>query len=239
MYQVVASWSVIRVPCYMRRGLPVRVLARFETLKAGILCLVPEVVPPAPNNISALKVPASDFISRDVYCVPDLTSVLMPGFIAGLDFNQIRWNHRLCYPQTTISALRHISEISCILTAEGSARPFGGAYCNGAFFYGCLTVVPSFNCLRPPWHQRSTSVARGCSPRVVVQEYRQGPDLSSWILLGRWLCGISAVIVPLARGWGSLVCKLLPFFVAGFSTWLPSATCEQIRGIDGPFRSDQ
>ena len=31
---------------------------------------------------------------------------LMPGFIAGLDFNQIRWNYRLCYPQTTISALK-------------------------------------------------------------------------------------------------------------------------------------
>ena len=33
-------------------------------------------------------------------------SGLMPGFIAGLDFNQIRWNHRLYHPQTTISAPR-------------------------------------------------------------------------------------------------------------------------------------
>ena len=67
---------------------------------------MPEVVPPAPNEISALMVPASDFISRDVVSVPDFMSVLMPGFIAGLDFNQIRWNHRLYYPQTTISAPR-------------------------------------------------------------------------------------------------------------------------------------
>ena len=67
---------------------------------------MPEVVPPAPNEISALMVPASDFISRDVFSVPDFMSVLMPGFIAGLDFNQIRWNHRLYYPQTTISAPR-------------------------------------------------------------------------------------------------------------------------------------
>ena len=38
--------------------------ATLQKIKAGILCLVPEVVPPAPNNISALMVPASDFISR-------------------------------------------------------------------------------------------------------------------------------------------------------------------------------
>ena len=39
---------------------------------------------------------------------------LMPGFIAFLDFKQIRWNHRLCYPQTTISASRHQSLLSFV-----------------------------------------------------------------------------------------------------------------------------
>ena len=46
-----------------------RVPARFETIKAGIL------VPPAPNNMSALMVPASDFISRDVFFASDFMSV--------------------------------------------------------------------------------------------------------------------------------------------------------------------
>eukprot|EP00439_Symbiodinium_sp_Y106_P018299 s11694_g2.t1 len=44
--------------------------------------------------------------------------LLMPGFIAGLDFLQIRWNHRLYYPQTTISEL-----LRCIQTFIVKSAP--------------------------------------------------------------------------------------------------------------------
>ena len=48
---------------------------RSETIKAGILRLTSEVMSPAPNNMSALMVPASDFISRDVIFAADFMSV--------------------------------------------------------------------------------------------------------------------------------------------------------------------
>ena len=54
-----------------------RVPAGFASIEAWITRLVPEVEPPGPTEISALLVPAFDYISRDV--------VLVAGFMPDLD----------------------------------------------------------------------------------------------------------------------------------------------------------
>ena len=89
---------------HLRRGQPVRIPAGFDSIKAGITRLVPEVEPPGPTEISALMVPAFDYISRDVFLVPGFMPVLDARFHCRSRLFQIRWNHRLYYPQTTFSA---------------------------------------------------------------------------------------------------------------------------------------